>query len=137
MNGRDLGLLFSGFVIGVAAGLMYKRREEPTKEELVKEINEDCKVVVDDIYTDPPADLQGQSLSQMIKSLERRLKWDYAGHFQQCKDYDCFSPAEESAYSYLKGRKDRFLKLSYIEEKLLGLLEEFKSKRIDRYKQEK
>jgi len=32
MNGRDLGLLFGGFIIGVATGIMFKRREEPVEE---------------------------------------------------------------------------------------------------------
>lgn len=33
MNGRDLGLLFGGFAVGLVTGLMFKKKEEPTKEE--------------------------------------------------------------------------------------------------------
>jgi hypothetical protein len=61
MNGRDLGLLFGGFVIGVATGLMFKKKDEPTKEELVKELNEDCNFVVEGYYSVPQVDPEKQA----------------------------------------------------------------------------
>jgi hypothetical protein len=80
MNGRDLGLLFGGFIIGVATGIMFKKKEEPTKEELVKELNEDCNFVVEDNHTAPPDYLENQAkweahvIKVMNKFRQKQLK---------------------------------------------------------------
>jgi hypothetical protein len=155
MNGRDLGLLFGGFVIGVATGLMFREKkqmnevtpkeffdvakksggeaavtmkftpfqsksnEEPTKKE--SEIADLCD---QEKYV--------QALSQMIKSLETRLKWEYRDHFQS-QEYWSLHNDEELTYAYLKRRKeDGLIALSDIEEKALSLLEEFNAKRVHR-----
>ncbi len=55
MNSKEFAYLLGGFSVGVVTGLMLERKEESTKDRLVKELNDDCNFDVEGNYTAPQA----------------------------------------------------------------------------------
>jgi hypothetical protein len=96
MNGRDLGLLFGGFIIGVATGLMFKKKEEPTKEELVKEFNEELEIQ----DSDTPRNTYWTRLSSEIK--EKIAKDTENGNKPYSKENPPSPMTEEQMRAYTK-----------------------------------
>lgn len=142
MNGRDLGLLFGGFVIGVATGLLFKRREEPTKEEPEKEQYVEFEVKDSDTPVKVTAHgakaLQNTYMLSLIHELEQKIaKETEDGNKPYSKENPPSPMTEEQLHAYTQLKKMKsYAVLSLQEACALQSLEEYEEL-LNKYSKEK